>query len=221
MTPQLYIDWIDYAEVLIGGGTIDWASPIAVSRLINKAQSLLPSDLIILPITTMLSTLGKSRAFASRQRMIDPLRTLLADTSNRQLILDTLTMLHVPTLALGLCTPGELAVLAASMAGLQDFTLDEDVIDDAAVYMADFLRSFASVTINAVVLFEDSHFKGRRHLYTPIEKVVTSYGWRYVVMAPGEELWPGIRSVHIPTDSKPEDVLEYVRTLRQQEITHA
>ena len=210
MTARLHLDWIDYAEGLLGGGAIDWSSPAAVSGLINKAQALLPSDLVILPVDRMVLAMADPVGLAAKPRGAQPLRTLLADEANRARLIDTLSMIAVPALALGLPAPGAFAGLAARLAGLPSPTVDEDLVDDAAVYLADFLRVFANSTIAGIFVAESEAESALRSFYAPLEKVAASYGWMFAIGSPG----PDFETVHIQPGSEPEAVLTHVRTLR-------
>lgn len=212
---SLHLDWIDYAEALLGHGAIDWGSPAAVSTLINKAQALLPSDIVILPVWPMLEALADPVAMATRPREAQPLRTLLSTESARACILETIAMIAVPKLALGLPEPGEMAELAAALAGLPPPTIDADLVDDAAVYVADFLRAFAQSSVRSVVLSEDSNRITLSALYAPIQKVAASYGWDYAVWNGVGDIWQGTSTVLIAADAKPEDVLAMVAALRR------
>ncbi len=212
---QLHIDWMDYAEALIGGGATDWASPVAVSGLINKAQALMPSDGVILPVGKMLLALGQSVGLTAQSRVEVALRSLLANGHVRAQLLETVKLLRVPALALGLPAPADLLTLAATLANLPPPDMHEDRVDDAALYIADFLRAFANATLEAVILFETIDATQWRILYSPIETVVSSYRWTYSVTPTDVASWPGFRTVVIAPESKPEDVLAMVRALRQ------
>ena len=209
MTGALHLDWIDYAERLIGGGAIDWASPSAVAGLINKAQALLPSDLVILPVARMLRAIRSPATEAASPKGAQPLRALLADAAVRAKLLETVAMMMVPALALGLPTPGLLAAQAAEKIGALSPDMDEDLVDDAALYVADFLRIFANARIEGVVLTGTDSFPS---LSAPIQKVAQSYGWKFS----DDGLWDGVRTVRIAVDAEPEAVLAQVRALRSQ-----
>ena len=209
MASALHLDWIDYAERLIGGGTIDWASPAAVAGLINKAQALLPSDLVILPVARMLRAIRSPAAEAVSPKGAQPLRALLADEVVRAKLLETVAMMVVPALALGLPAPGLLAARAAEKIGALSPDMDEDLVDDAALFIADFLRIFATARIEGVVL---TGVDGYPSLSAPIQKVALSYGWKFS----DDGLWDGVRTVRIAVDAEPEAVLAQVRALRSQ-----
>lgn len=209
MTGALHLDWIDYAERLIGGGAIDWASPAAVAGLINKAQALLPSDLVILPVGRMLGAMAPPIELAAKPKGAQPLRTMLADETTRARLLETVAMISVPALVLGLPAPGQLAVGAAEAVGLPTPAMDEDLVDDAALYVADFLRIFATARIEGVVLSGTDGFPA---LAAPIRKVAASYGWKFS----DDGIWGDTQSVRIAVDAEPEAVLAQVRALRSQ-----
>jgi hypothetical protein len=205
----LHLDWIDYAEALLGGGAIDWSSPTAVSGLINKAQSLLPSDLVILPVDRMALALANPAILAVKPRGAQPLRAMLANDDIRASLVETVSMISVPALALGLGAPGKLAVLTSTKAGVPQPEVDEDLVDDAAVYIANFLRVFASSNLTGVIIADDG-VEQFRPLLAPIEKVAAAYGWRFAV----GPVWPEFETIQISVESKPEAVLAQVRALR-------
>lgn len=215
MAPALHLDWIDYAERLIGGGTVNWGRPAEVSALINKAQALLPSDLVILPLDRIFAALASPAALAAKPRGADPVRVLLGDAAIRAAVADTIAMLSVPALALGLPAPVDLASLAAEIAGVPAPEIDEDLADDAAVYCADFLRGFATTAVGAVVLTETIPRPALHEFNAPIEKIAATYGWNYALRKPGGALWPGIDSIAIAPDGDPESVIATVRALRE------
>lgn len=174
----LHLDWVDYAAALLGRGEIDWADPAAVAGLFTKAQALLPSDLVIVPVGRIAAALpGLMAKLAGKPMGAQPLRTLLAEARLRDAINETLVRIAAggAVLALGLPSPAGLAVAAASMAGLARPTVDEDLADDAAVYVADFLRAFAAAPIGAIVIdgVDPSHLP----LLAPVSRVAAHYGW--------------------------------------------
>lgn len=215
MAAALHLDWIDYAERLLGGGAVDWTAPDDVAQLILKAQALMPSDLVALPLDRMLFAAGQPGSSARGFHGAAPLRDLLADPVSRERALASVRMLAaLPMLALGLPAPIEAAALASRLAGVEPDEPDEDLVDDAAVYIADFLRLFAGEAVAAVVLTEQRPRGHWREFYAPIAKVATGYGWRFAVQGHDSPLWEGIRSEHIPVDGEPEAVLARIRQLR-------
>jgi hypothetical protein len=212
--PLLHIDCLDYAERLLGPA--DWSSPESVAALINKAQALLPSDVVVLPVSRMLSAMPPVAAMAARSRGTQPLRALLADTDARARLMATVSMLVVPRLALGLDAPAELAVLATELISQPQPDVDEDLIDDAAIFSADFLRIFSAMAVEAIILTESSPRQSVRALYAPIGKCSAAYGWACGIAVHGslENIWPSVKTIHIPSSANPEDTLALVKALK-------
>ena len=120
-------------------------------------------------------------------------------------------MISAPAVALGLPAPAEFINFAAQLSDQTPLEIDEDIVDDAAVYTADFLRAFAVSGIVGITLNEATDRTGLRHLYSPILKVAATYGWHVGL---GGVLWSDIQTVHIPAGSDPETTLSRIRTFR-------
>lgn len=215
MGQALHLDWIDYAERLLAGGQLDWGSPEAVSAMIARAQALLPSDLVVLPAERIVLQLAQPAVLAARPRGAGPLRALLADERVRAALTDTIRRIEGTPLAIGLPDPATFALRASALAGLAAPDIDEDLIDDAAVYMADFLRVLATEDIVAVVLIEQEDRSAYRAFYDPVRNVAARYGWKLAVLGVGSGWWDGLRSEAICADAHPETVLDRVRKLRE------
>lgn len=207
---MLHLDWVDYAERLLGPA--DWTDAASSAALFGRAQALLPSDLVLLPVARMATAQLAGRAalrnlVAAKPQGAQPLRTLLADAAFRAIVAEVLTRLAagigrgMPGLQLP--TPAALAAAVALAAGLAAPAVDEDFADDAAVYVADWLRAFAAAPV-AVLLLEDGDHP---EFDAPIIRVATHYDW--VVLRPA-----GITSVVVPPDMQPEHALALVAGLR-------
>lgn len=203
------IDWIDYAQALLGRA--DWADAASIAALFDKAQRLLPSDLLVLPVIRHAEAQALRAdlraALAARPAGAQPLRTLLADNALRGTVAATLTRLGesagAATLALGLPAPEAFATVATSLAGLPAVAADADLADDAAVYLADFVRAFAAAPITALRLSETA-FSG---LDAPIVRVAAHYGWEVLRDA-------DVAVTIIAADTRPEDARAIVAQTR-------
>lgn len=207
---MFHLDWTDYAEALLGPA--DWTDAASVAALHSKAQALLPSDLIVLPVARIAAAhiaarAGLHSAVASKPAEAQPLRALLGDPALRAMLLATLTRMQAglggALLALGLPAPVAFAQSVATAAGLPAPTAGDDLADDAAVYMADFLRAFAGAPVGALVLGDSIY----PEFDTPVVKVAQHYGWR--VLRGGD-----LRAAIIPADTRPEDAAELAGRLR-------
>ncbi len=180
----LHLDWLAYATALLGGGRLDWGDPAAVAALYGKAQALLPSDLIVLPLEPPIAAYVAARpaliaAMAAKPRGAQPLRTLLADAGLRAHLAAMVTQVgravSTALLAVSVADPVALARQAAALAGLAEPPADDDLADDAAVYLADLLRGLADTSIAAIVIADADPQFGE--FLAPVRKVAAHYGW--------------------------------------------
>ena len=188
----LWLDYTDYAGSLFGDGKPPFLDTAACVAWYRKAQGLLQSDVVALPVgalfedwllahpTTLEVMRGKSR------RAAGPLRELLAAPAMREHLIDlvkglraafskSLVILTVPSppdwidRAFSLATPGPVAAI------------DADSVDSAASNVADFLRIFAAHGIDAVLMEQTSaawrDMTSVWALYEPILNVSQHYGW--------------------------------------------
>ena len=180
----LHLDWLAYATALIGGGRLDWGDTGAVAALYGKAQALLPSDLIVLPLDAAIAAhVGSHPALAAslaaRPRGAQPLRTLLADAGLRAHLAAVVTQVGraaaTAMLAVSVADPLALARQAASLAGVAEPPADDDLADDASVYLADALRGLAHTPLAAIVIADaDPRYAA---FLAPVRKVAAHYGW--------------------------------------------
>ena len=207
----VHLNWLDYAERLFGAA--DWTNAASIAALYHQAQRLLPSDLVILPAVRLAEAhAGASAdlraAMTTRPSGAQPLRALLSSQALRTTIAATLTRLDAgawATLALGIPAPETFAAAAAARgAGLALQPANEDVADDAAVYVADFLRAFAAAPITALRLGETA-FAG---VDAPVVRVAAHYGWEVLRDA-------DVAVTVIPPGTRPEDALALATRLRK------
>lgn len=206
---MLHLDWLDYAERLLGPA--DWTDAASVAALYARAQALLPSDLLVLPVARIAAAHIVARpalrtTIAGKPAAAQPLRALLADGGLREMIAAAMTRLQpiAAVVALGLPAPAEFARAVAVAAGLPAPPADDDLADDAAVYTADFLRAFKAVPLGALVLDADAF----PEFDAPIVRIADHYGWQL--------LREGIyASIVVPADTRPEDAAALVAKLRE------
>ena len=217
----LWLEHGGYAARLLAGGEAPWRDVAATLAWMRQAQGLLRSDVVTLPAGEVARALlaqapGAPAASASsslRQAMADkaarpagPLRVWLADTALRDHVAALLAGLRaaLPGTLIALAVPAprqwlRLAAAAAGVAGEGQGEVDEadeDSLDAAASYSADFLRHFAS-GIDAVLLQEDRPWPDADsaalclELYQPVANVAAHYGWSYGLQLPEAIALPG------------------------------
>lgn len=161
--------WIDahrYAEALFGT-LVPWLDQVGFSAFHAKAQGLLRSDVIALPVEEVAAALlaGNERLraeMAGKSRSVYPLRRLLEDMRLRDTVANLLVVLRAShgeaPLVLAIPSPRRWLALAYEAARGTPLAVDIagnfDEIDGASVYIADFLRSFADSGIDTLLLCE-------------------------------------------------------------------
>ena len=210
---MLHLDWLDYGERLLAPA--DWTDAASVAGLYGRLQALLPSDLIALPVVRVAAAhvagrVGLQHAVVARSAGAQPLRTLLADDTLRTMVGEILTRLDgvrgSAVLALQLPAPEVFAQEIAVAAGLAAPAADEDLADDAAVYLADFIRAFATSPVKALLIGHGAY----PELDAPIVRVAGHYGWQ--VFRPGD-----VATGLIPADTRPEDAAALAAHLRSKD----
>jgi len=242
----LHIDALDYGERLLANGCVDWSGSAPIADFIGKVQSLLPSDIVLTPLARIAAAVVEKHsdlraAMAKNPDGPAPLKALLSDELLRTLVADALAVIGAKSGDAVLCLefpgPAAFAGLATDLAGLPAPEIDEDLVDDAALYLADFLRCLSESGIGAVALIDDTDNARWAEFYTPILRVAANYEWDVVVKTgPGlantlsletvtlaDNFWAaemaaptlsGLVQAHVPSDGQPEAVLAAVSRLR-------
>lgn len=197
--PLLWVDDTVYSVRLLAGGAAPWLDPVACVAFRRKAVALLGPGVATLPVSEIAEAWVASRpdlraAMTSGRRTTAALRALLADTGMRQ---------HLVAVAHGLCasmsalplvlvmpSPRRWVGLAARQAAGKGSPVaaGADEVDAAAVYMAEFLRDFAGVGVDALLLEEEV---GREPetldevlWYEPVFNVGAHYRWDVGIRLP-------------------------------------
>ena len=163
---RLWIDFDAYVAKLFDA-PVPWLNQVDFAAYYGKAQGLLRSDVIALSAESVAAALLASdaelqQALAAKSRNVYPLRRLLEEPRLRTAIASLLIVLRAAhgerPLALTIPSPRRWLALAYQAAhGLAldtEIAGDADEIDGASVYVADFLRSFATSQIDILLLCE-------------------------------------------------------------------
>jgi hypothetical protein len=186
------IDHQQYAQtVILRGRPIPWSDAADYSQFIGQAQGLLRPDTTLLDLGAFyahaLATDERLRSsLSARNRRGYALKTLLADgrTANAALELATAVaqtsaaplVLQIPSPMLWLALTHELSGAGSAA------DLDSDSAENAAVYVAEWLRRLSELPV--AVLLLDDRWTGAGHLptvhdasYTPVSNVTEHYRW--------------------------------------------
>jgi hypothetical protein len=207
--PLVWLDFYDYAGArLAGAGGIPWLDDAAFAAFHGKAQGLLGSDVITVPVERIADALllaqpALSGAMREKKRPAYPLRRLLEDAGLRQAVSALLAPLRAADgerpLALVLPSPRQwLAAAYACAHGeplADEVANDPDEIDGAAVYVANFIGEFASAGVDLVLLCESPDDGARSAddlaLYDSVFKTCRHFRWAVGLLDPG-----GLLPVH-------------------------
>ncbi len=193
-----WLDYIGYAGKLLAGGKVPWTAVDGALAWLRQAQGLLRSSVVAVPIATIAAAWLDQNptlrsAMAAKSRTIFPLRTLLADpglrTHLRGLFEATGASLSALPLVAVIPSPRAWVGLAYDQAFPgTEAEIDEDAIDSAASYIADFLRELPQ-TIVAGILLDESALATPlstevTSLYQPIFNIANHYRWQVGILAP-------------------------------------
>ena len=188
--PGLWLDYSDYAGRLLSGGAIPWLDVAAFVAWQRKAQSLLKSNVVAMPIAPAIEAWlaahdSLREVMAEKSRAVYPLRTLLADESLRAHLLELTQGLRSCSgelpLALVLPSPRAWVALAYWQARGESVEVGEDEADSASVYIADFLRVFDKVGVDVLLLQEAADYVPTAaqdlQCYQSVINVAAHYRW--------------------------------------------
>ncbi|HET8883560.1 MAG TPA: hypothetical protein VFM56_15415 [Solimonas sp.] len=198
---RLWLDYAEYAGALLSNGSVPW---LDVSELVawqRKAQGLLQSDVLELPVGSVSAAWLQAHpalldAMRGKRRAVFPLKTLLADAGLRAHLLELAQGLRASfarlPLALVCPSPKRWAIDAHRVAfGADDTDANDfgpDEAEDAAAYLADFLRTFGDVGVDVLLLQESADSEpgdaGALDAYRPVQNVAAHYRWELGLAMP-------------------------------------
>ncbi len=160
----LWIEATAYAERLMSNGSVPWLDVAEVVAWHRKAQGLLKSDVVALPVGPIAEAWRQSDSelaeeMSAKKRTTAPLKILLASESLRAHIVEILKGLRASygsnPLALVVPSPRRWVGDAYAAAHGETPEVGEDEADGAAMYLADFLRAFGESGVDVVLLDEN------------------------------------------------------------------
>lgn len=215
--PLLWLDDFAYVERLLGGGKtplLEGAEYVAFRR---KATGLLRGELTVVPVAKIAAAwLAKNpalkEAMAAKKRAVAPLRTLLADEGLRANLVDTVRALRVAIaglpLVLSLPSPRQWVGQAYQAAFDSEVEVGADEADSAAVYVAEFLRSFGEAGVDALLLEEAAGAEpvdaSEIDWYQPVLNLAAHYRWDVGLRLPEAAKFAGdVRGVNFVIAPRP------------------
>ncbi len=255
-SPALWLDATAYAERLLSQGSVPWSDTTAALAWYGKLSGLLRPDILSVPLTSLIPHVLAARpelkdAMRARSRALFPVRTLLADERLRGLTRALCTGVCRTAgghpVVLTLPTPGALTRCAYETAhgGSMEDVFEPEDFEDAAAYVADFLRELADSGLAGMALIADEQDADLPDAATiafrPVTNVAQHYRWLTGVVLQGtsDATPPGVdfavasgpvgalptfvwgrtdtalRAWTIPVDAEPEGVLARLEELRK------
>ena len=198
----VWFDSLAYChEKLLGGDQVPWASPGELTAFTGKAQGMFRSDALLVNLAELYAwrTAVESdlrTAMGARTRVGYALRTLLADEKARTVAVDAVSASSGVSggtpVVLTMPSPSRWLSTSAEQAGQPAAPPDPDSADTAAMYIADFLRIFATAPVDGLVLDEgptSATDLTRADAYRPVLNVSEHYKWP-VLICSETAAWP-------------------------------
>jgi hypothetical protein len=200
----VWFDSLAYCrEKLLGGTPVPWASPGELSAFFAKAQGMFRSDALLLDLGDLYAQRVEQddalpAAMAARSRPGFALRTLLADEPARAVAQEAMAAVgagdSTTPVVLAVPSPAHWLAIAARQAGAPaEGPPEPRHVEAAAMYVADLLRIFATVRVDALLLDEGSmpeEALADVEGYRPVLNVAAHYQWPVWMRTDDASCWP-------------------------------
>jgi len=198
--------WFDAAAYgrarLLGGGDLPWQAPAELTSFFGKTQAMFGSDAVLADVADVFAQRAAAdqalrAAMVARSRPGYALRTLLGDERARADAADAVGALAatkgaVP-LVLTVPAPGRWLAAAAAAANPGAAPPEAGQAETAAMYSADFLRTFGDAGVDGLLLDEGPVPAGQLtdpEAYRPVLNVAEHYGWPVLIRTEAAAAWP-------------------------------
>jgi hypothetical protein len=178
-------------RLLLGEAGDPWESASKFLAYFSQAQGLLKPDVAIIEVGELFDSWLRRNPelkpeLVAKRKLAYPLRKLLEQAPARALLSEVIEAVdahlrgRVP-LVLAMPSPRYWMRLANRAAGREDAELDDNNIEDSAMYIADLLRSVSSLPVGGVLLEEERSGSSVSpvdvDLYRPLINVAKHYRW--------------------------------------------
>lgn len=175
-------------RLLLGDAGDPWESAAGYLAFFNQAHGLLKPDVGVVDVGDLYrSFLARHPALAtemaSRKRATFPLKRMLEEDGPRRLLAEVVEAVAASLrgqtpLVLAMPAPRRWLGEAAALAGRAEVEIDADMIEDAAMYMADLARAVSGLPIGGLLLEEDAAAEdGDLSACRPLVNVARHYRW--------------------------------------------
>jgi hypothetical protein len=199
----IWFDSLGYCRAkLLAGQPVPWGSPGELAGFSGKAQGMFRSDAVLVDLANLFAWRVADdpelrAAMSSRSRPGYALRTLLADEQARAVAVDAVGVASgrgdATPVVLSMPSPARWLTVSAEQAGQHAAPPDPDRADTAAMFIADFLRIFATAPVDGLLLTESATAAAdliRPEVYRPVFNVTDHYEWPALVCTEAATAWP-------------------------------
>jgi hypothetical protein len=199
----IWFDSLAYCrEKLLSGEPLPWHSPGDLTAFFGKAQGMFRSDALLVDLADLYAQLVADdndlrAAMAARTRPGYALRVLLADEQARAVAREAVSAVAATAglvpVVLSLPSPSNWLTITAAQTGQDSAPPDADRAETAAMYVADFLRTFAGSGVDGLLLDEGPTPAGDLvdpEAYRSVLNVAAHYEWPVLVRSDTTSAWP-------------------------------
>jgi hypothetical protein len=184
-------------RLLLGEAGDPWEGASNYLAYFSQGQGLLKPDVAVIEVGELFESWlrrnpGLRAEMGSKRKLSFPLRRLLEQAPARALLAEVVAAVLAnlggqQPLVLAMPSPRRWLLQAAGEAGRADLEPDPDSIEDAAMYMADLVRSVSGLAVGGI-LFEEAQdvtdgAPVNLELYRPIINVARHYRWPLALRA--------------------------------------
>ncbi|AAZ19295.1 hypothetical protein Psyc_1447 [Psychrobacter arcticus 273-4] len=197
-TSKLIMNAEDYAQkVLLQGKTIPWHDATAYANHLSQIATLLRPHVAVISLDKMIAQeLSENQklttAMSEKSRAGYALRTFMSDEEFRAaasaLVASSVQTQRIPVV---MQLPSPLQMLYSTTRAVQpdlDYDFDDDDAENAAIYCADWLRTFNGTQI-AGLIFDEREGEVAEEAYQPIKNIAEHYQWVIGVRRDNEVLF--------------------------------
>lgn len=189
---RVWLESSGYARRLLLGPEGDpWAEGAAkYLSFFSQARGLLRADVAVVPVGDLYRSWirrhpGLAVEMAAKKRATFPLRRMLEEEGPRKLLDEVAEAVaanlqgQVP-MVLAMPSPAVWLEEAQRMVGRQPEERDDDAVEDAAMYIADFVRCVAARPVGGLLIEEAEAAPGPADRYAPVFNAARHYRWAVV-----------------------------------------
>jgi hypothetical protein len=199
----IWFDAADYGRVrLLAGQEVPWHSPAELTAFFGKTQGMFRSDAVLMDVGGLFAQRAAGdeqlrAAMGARARPGYALRTLLGDEEARGTAAEAVRALAATSggvpLILVVPAPSRWFTVAAAQVRPDAGPPDADRTATAAMYVADMLRTFASLGVDGILL-DEGPVSGPElihpDMYRSVINVAEHYEWPVLIRTEAAPAWP-------------------------------